>query len=59
VRRAKDLRPAIVFVDEAESVLAGRRHSGVSALTNRILTSVDGTDGRVPDVNLYRSHQSS
>lgn len=50
VCRAKDLRPAIVFIDEAESVLADRRHSGVSALTNRILTSIDGTDGRVPDV---------
>jgi transitional endoplasmic reticulum ATPase len=50
VRQAKDLRPAIVFIDEAESVLADRRHSGVAALTNQILTAMDGTGGQIPDV---------
>ncbi|RQH05009.1 AAA family ATPase [Paraburkholderia dinghuensis] len=50
VRRAKDQRPAIVFIDEAEPVLANRRHSNVPALTNRILATIDGTGGRTPDV---------
>ncbi|WP_321965197.1 AAA family ATPase [Paraburkholderia sp. J7] len=50
VRQAKDLRPSIVFIDEADSILADRRHSNVSALTNRILATIDGTGGRVQDV---------
>lgn len=50
VRKAKDQRPAIVFIDEAEPILADRRHSNVSALTNRILATIDGTAGRTPDV---------
>ncbi|VVD94346.1 AAA family ATPase [Pandoraea eparura] len=50
VRKANDQRPAIVFIDEADSILANRRGSNVSALTNRILATVDGTGGRIPDV---------
>lgn len=50
VRKAKDLRPAIVFIDEADTVLTKRSHSNVAAFTNRILATVDGTDGRVPDI---------
>lgn len=50
VREAKDIRPAIVFIDEADSILLDRRYSGVSTLTNEILTTVDGVDGRVRDV---------
>ncbi|WP_051391033.1 AAA family ATPase [Paraburkholderia mimosarum] len=53
VHRAKDLRPAIVFIDEADSILADRRHSSVSALTNRILATIDGTGGRVQDDVIY------
>jgi transitional endoplasmic reticulum ATPase len=49
-RQAKDLRPCMVLVDEAEDVLGDRRISGVAPITNRILASIDGADGRVPDV---------
>lgn len=49
-RQAKDLRPCIVFIDEADDVLGDRRVSGVASVTNRILASIDGADGRVPDV---------
>jgi transitional endoplasmic reticulum ATPase len=50
VRKARDQRPAIVFIDEADPVLANRRHSNVAALTNRILATIDGVGGRTPDV---------
>ena len=50
VRDAKDLRPAIVFIDEADDVLRDRRVSGFAPLTNRLLCTLDGADGRVPDV---------
>ncbi|WP_233874410.1 AAA family ATPase [Paraburkholderia adhaesiva] len=50
VRKAKDQRPSIVFIDEADSILANRRHSNVPALTNRMLATMDGTGGRTPDV---------
>ena len=47
---ARDLRPAIVFVDEIETVLLDRRGSGLASVTNAILTAIDGTEGRIPDV---------
>jgi transitional endoplasmic reticulum ATPase len=50
VREAKDIRPAIVFIDEAEDILAERRYSQVGALTNRILTTLDGANGKLKDV---------
>ncbi|MFM0125800.1 AAA family ATPase [Paraburkholderia sp. RL18-101-BIB-B] len=49
-RQAKDLRPCIVFVDEADDVFRNRRMSAAVSVTNRILASIDGADGRVPDV---------
>ncbi|NPT56088.1 AAA family ATPase [Paraburkholderia sp. 5N] len=50
VRDAKDLRPAIVFIDEADDVLGERRMSGVAPVTNKVLTTLDGAHGRLPDV---------
>jgi transitional endoplasmic reticulum ATPase len=50
VREAKDIRPVIVFIDEADDILADRRYSHVASLTNKILTTLDGADGRVRDV---------
>lgn len=50
VSLARDQRPAIVFIDEADSILADRRHSSVSALTNRLLATIDGTGGKIQDV---------
>jgi transitional endoplasmic reticulum ATPase len=50
VREAKNIRPVIVFIDEADDILRDRRHSNVSALTNKLLTTLDGASGRVRDV---------
>jgi transitional endoplasmic reticulum ATPase len=50
VREAKDIRPVIVFIDEADDILRDRRYSNVSTLTNRILTTLDGGGGRVRDI---------
>ncbi len=50
VSDAKDLRPAIIFIDEADDVLGERRMSGVAPVTNKVLTTLDGAHGRVPDV---------
>jgi SpoVK/Ycf46/Vps4 family AAA+-type ATPase len=50
VREAKDIRPVVVLIDEADDILADRQYSHVSSLTNRILTTLDGADGRIRDV---------
>lgn len=50
VRDAKDIRPVIVFIDEADDILAERQYSHIASLTNRILTTLDGADGRIRDV---------
>jgi ATP-dependent 26S proteasome regulatory subunit len=50
VRDAKDLRPAIVFISGAEDVLGDRRKSGSASLTNRLLATLDGAEGRVCDI---------
>lgn len=49
--KAKDLRPCIIFIDEADDVLADRRMSPMSKrITNKLITLMDGTGGRVRDV---------
>ena len=55
IREASDIRPVIVFLDEADDILADRRYSNVVMLTNKILTTlslsgVDGASGRIRDV---------
>jgi transitional endoplasmic reticulum ATPase len=50
VREAKDIRPVIVFLDEADDILRDRRYSNVGTLTNKILTTLDGGAGKVRDV---------
>ncbi|CAN7798180.1 AAA family ATPase [Paraburkholderia hospita] len=50
VQEAKEIRPVVVLIDEADEVLADRRYSCVASLTNRILTTLDGADGRIRDV---------
>lgn len=47
---ASDLRPAIVFLDEADDVLADRQLSNCKMVTNELLTLVDGAGGMLPDV---------
>jgi transitional endoplasmic reticulum ATPase len=49
-REASDLRPALVFIDEADDVLRERRMSGTPDVVNRLLALMDGTSARVADV---------
>jgi transitional endoplasmic reticulum ATPase len=51
LKEASELRPCIVFIDEADDVLAERgSNSYASSVTNKLLTAIDGADGKVPDV---------
>lgn len=51
LKTAADLRPCIVFIDEADDILANRMSSPYSAsITNKLLTAMDGATGKVPDV---------
>lgn len=49
---AKHNRPCIIFIDEADDVLGHRGMSGGSAtaLTNKLLATIDGANGKTPDV---------
>ena len=47
---AKDIRPCIIFIDEADDVLRNRQYSNSPDLTNRMLVLMDGTDEKVKDV---------
>jgi transitional endoplasmic reticulum ATPase len=49
-RQAKDARPAIVFIDEADDVLGDRQYSAVKNITNKLLTVMEGVGGKVPDL---------
>ena len=51
VKEARDIRPCIIFIDEADDVLADRqmaRHT--ASVTNRLLTAMDGASGKASDV---------
>jgi transitional endoplasmic reticulum ATPase len=48
VLEAKNIRPAVVFLDEADDILRDRRYSNHGSLTNKLLTTLDG--GRVRDI---------
>jgi transitional endoplasmic reticulum ATPase len=51
VKEARDIRPTVVFIDEADDVLADRRCAPHSAsVTNRLLTAIDGAGGRSCDI---------
>ncbi|WP_321935542.1 AAA family ATPase [Paraburkholderia sp. J8-2] len=49
-RTACDIRPAIIFIDEADGILRNREFSHYGMLTEKILTTMDGAGGRVRDV---------
>lgn len=49
-KTACDIRPAIVFLDEADGILRDRQYSGYGMLTEKILTTIDGAGGRVRDL---------
>lgn len=48
--QAKELRPCIVFVDEADDLLRSREYSSNTEATNKLLTIMDGVNDRVRDV---------
>lgn len=50
MRKARDLRPTLVFIDEAEDLLRNRSFGLQSGVTNQLLNAMDGEAGRVPDV---------
>lgn len=49
-RQASDLRPAIVFIDEADDILGDRSRSGLKLHTNDLLRIIDGAGEPLPDV---------
>jgi transitional endoplasmic reticulum ATPase len=51
LKQASDIRPCIVFIDEADDVLADRRMSaGSKAITNKLIAAMDGAAGRTRDL---------
>lgn len=48
--QAKELRPCIVFIDEADDLVRSREYSGNTEATNKLLTIMDGVNDRVRDV---------
>lgn len=48
--KAKELRPAIIFIDEADELLKNREFSGNTEATNKLLTIMDGVRDRVRDI---------
>jgi transitional endoplasmic reticulum ATPase len=49
-RKASDLRPAMVFIDEADDILGDRQFSGHKMQTNELLQTIDGAGKPLPDV---------
>jgi transitional endoplasmic reticulum ATPase len=47
---AKDLRPTLVFIDEADDVMRNRQLSVTPDLVNRLLALMDGTAEKIKDV---------
>ncbi|MFB0936628.1 MAG: ATP-binding protein, partial [Propionivibrio sp.] len=50
VEEASELRPCIVFIDEADDVFRDRRYSNTATVTNKLLAAMDGAGGKVPDI---------
>jgi transitional endoplasmic reticulum ATPase len=48
--KAQDLRPTVIFIDEADELLRNRQYSGSTEATNKLLTLMDGVGDRVRDV---------
>lgn len=48
--KAQDLRPTIIFIDEADELMRSREYSPSTEATNRLLTLMDGVGDRVRDV---------
>lgn len=50
MRRASDIRPCIIFIDESDDILADRNGSYTKSATNRLLSVMDGAGGKPKDV---------
>lgn len=50
VEEASELRPCVVFIDEADDVFKDRRYSNTATVTNKLLAAMDGAGGKVPDI---------
>ncbi len=50
VEEASELRPCVVFIDEADDVFKDRRFSNTATVTNKLLAAMDGAGGKVPDI---------
>lgn len=48
--KAKEMRPTIIFIDEADELLKSREFSSNTEATNKLLTLMDGVGDRVKDV---------
>ncbi|MDN0082485.1 AAA family ATPase [Crenobacter sp. SG2305] len=49
-KEAADIRPCVLFIDEADDLLAHREGSPYAAVTNKFLSVMDGAGGKTPDV---------
>jgi len=50
LQEAADLRPCVIFIDEADDVFAVRQGGYATSVTNRLLGAMDGAGGKIPDV---------
>lgn len=48
--KARNLRPCIVFIDEAEDIFANRETSWNRSMTNKMLSVMDGAGGKSHDI---------
>jgi transitional endoplasmic reticulum ATPase len=48
--QAKEIRPCIIFIDEADDLVRNREFASNSESTNKLLTLMDGVNDRVRDV---------
>jgi transitional endoplasmic reticulum ATPase len=48
--KAKEIRPCLIFIDEADELLKSRDYSSNTEATNKLLTLMDGINDRVRDV---------
>ena len=49
-RKGKDLRPCVIFIDEATELIKERTRSNHATHTNKLLTIIDGFGEPIPDV---------
>lgn len=50
LKKVRNARPAIIFIDEADDLLGDRATSPYKAATNKLLAAMDGADGRLSDL---------